>query len=60
MKEATFKADPENAGRTLREYALADPGFTAGKALRGDKRFLYASFEVPEGFLSVAVLPAVE
>jgi phosphopantetheinyl transferase len=60
VKEATFKADPENAGKTLRDYALADPGYVAGKARRGDRVFLYTSFEVPEGFLSVAVLPAVE
>jgi len=60
VKEATFKADPENAGKTLRDYGLADPGFVAGKARRGDRVFYYASFEVPDGFLSVAVLPAVE
>jgi phosphopantetheinyl transferase len=60
VKEAIFKADPENAGRTLRDYALADPGFVAGRARRGQRTFLYASFEVPRGFLSVAVLPAVE
>lgn len=60
VKEATFKADPENPGRTLRDYGLADPGFIAGKARRGERVFYYASFEVPDGFLSVAVLPAVE
>jgi len=60
VKEATFKADPENAGKTLRDYALADPGYIAGKARRGERDFLYASYEVPEGFLSVAVLPAVQ
>lgn len=60
VKEAIFKADPENAGKTLKDFALADPGFTAGKARRGARLFYYASFEVPEGFLSVAVLPAVE
>ncbi len=60
VKEATFKADPENAGKTLRDYGLADPGFVAGKARRGDRVFYYTSFPVPDGFLSVAVLPAVE
>jgi 4'-phosphopantetheinyl transferase EntD len=60
VKEATFKADPQNPGKTLRDYGLADPGFIAGKARRGDRVFYYASFEVPEGFLSVAVLPSVE
>jgi phosphopantetheinyl transferase len=60
VKEALFKADPENAGRTLKEYALADPGFKAGRARRGERTFHYASFEFPTGFLSVAVLPAVE
>jgi hypothetical protein len=60
VKESTFKADPENKGRTLREYGMADPGFVAGKARRGDRVFYYTSFEVPNGFLSVAVLPRVE
>ncbi len=58
-KEAIFKADPENKGRTLKEYGMADPGFVAGKARRGERVFYYASFEVSGGFLSVAVLPAV-
>jgi 4'-phosphopantetheinyl transferase EntD len=60
VKEATFKADPDNAGKTLKDFGLADPGFIAGKARRGERVFYYASFEVPSGFLSVAVLPAVE
>lgn len=60
VKEALFKADPENSGKTVKDYALADPGFVAGRARRGVRLFHYASFEVPEGFLSVAVLPAVE
>ncbi len=60
VKEATFKADPDNAGKTLKDVGLADPGFMAGKARRGARVFYYASFEVPGGFLSVAVLPAVE
>ena len=60
VKEAIFKADPENQGRTLKEYALADPGFVAGRARRGPRLFHYASFEVPKGFLSIAVLPVVE
>jgi hypothetical protein len=60
VKEATFKADPENQGRTLKDYGLADPGFVAGKARRGERVFYYTSFEVPDGFLSVAVLTAVE
>ena len=60
VKEATFKSDPDNAGKTLRDYGLADPGCVAGKARRGERVFYYASFEVPGGFLSVAVLPAVE
>ncbi len=59
VKEAIFKADPGNQGKTLKDYALADPGFVAGRARRGDRLFHYASFEVPQGFLSVAVLPAV-
>jgi phosphopantetheinyl transferase (holo-ACP synthase) len=60
VKEAIFKADPDNAGKTLKDYALADPGFVAGRARRADRLFNYVSFEVPDGFLSVAVLPAVE
>jgi hypothetical protein len=59
VKEAIFKADAENQGKTLKDYALADPGFVAGRARRGDRLFHYASFEVPQGFLSVAVLPGV-
>jgi 4'-phosphopantetheinyl transferase EntD len=60
VKEAAFKADPQNQGRTLKDYGMADPGYVAGKARRGERVFYYASFEVPGGFLSVAVLPAVE
>lgn len=60
VKEAIFKADVENKGRLLKDYALADPGFVAGRARRGSLLFNYASFEVPQGFLSVAVLPVVE
>jgi 4'-phosphopantetheinyl transferase EntD len=60
VKEATFKADPENAQASLREYGLADPGYAAGKARRGPRIFYYAAFEVPRGFLSVAVLPPKE
>jgi 4'-phosphopantetheinyl transferase EntD len=60
VKEALFKADPGNQGKTLKDYALADPGFVAGRARRAERLFHYASFEVPQGFLSVAVLPAVE
>jgi len=60
VKEALFKADPENQGKTLKDYALADPGFVAGRARRGERLFHYASFEVPQGFVSVAVLPSVE
>jgi len=60
VKEALFKSDPENRDHTLKDYALADPGFVAGRARRGDRLFHYASFEVPQGFLSVAVLPSVQ
>jgi phosphopantetheinyl transferase (holo-ACP synthase) len=60
VKEAAFKADPQNQWRTLKDYGMADPGYVAGKARRGERVFYYASFEVPGGFLSVAVLPAVE
>jgi len=60
VKEALFKSDPENRDHTLKDYALADPGFVAGRARRGPRLFHYASFEVAHGFLSVAVLPAVE
>lgn len=60
VKEATFKADPQNAQSSLREYGLADPGYAAGKARRGSQIFHYAAFEVPQGFLSVAVLPPIE
>lgn len=60
VKEAIFKADPENKGKLLKDYALADPGFQAGRARRAERLFHYVSFEFPNGFLSVAVHPKVE
>jgi 4'-phosphopantetheinyl transferase EntD len=57
MKEAAFKCDPANRGRTLREYVLADPASqdadiisaSAGKAIR------VASRRYSAGYLSIAV-----
>lgn len=58
VKEALFKADPNNAHRVLADYRLLDPLLNRGRAILisgGDTRFSYASFRVPGGYLSAAV-----
>lgn len=58
VKEALFKADPENARRCLGDFALADPAALAGRArVSGDSRrvFRYATTEFAGGALSVAI-----
>lgn len=57
-KEALFKADPDNAGRVLTNYRLEDPSREIGRAFAFDNVLEYASFPIPEGMLSVAILPA--
>ena len=59
VKEAIFKADPENNEKILGDYALEDPSQWRGTAYsRRSKllRFHYSSIEVDDGFLSIAVL----
>jgi phosphopantetheinyl transferase (holo-ACP synthase) len=55
VKEALFKADPDNDGGALADYALHAPGLPAGRARRGRRRFRYATKIVDAGTLSVAV-----
>ena len=57
-KEALFKADGDNAHRTLRDYRFDDPAGSGGGARRAGRRearFRYSSFRVAGGYLSVAV-----
>ena len=58
IKEAVFKADPENGSSVLRDYAVARPESTWGMATRnhGDRvlRFTYVSERLEGGTLSVA------
>jgi phosphopantetheinyl transferase len=59
VKEAIFKADPDNSEKILGEYVLEKPSDWAGSAYRKDRRrlqFHYASIEVDRGFISIAVL----
>jgi hypothetical protein len=58
VKEAIFKADPENDEKILGDYVLENPSEWSGTAyMRGRKglRFHYSSIEVRGGFLSIAV-----
>ncbi len=58
VKEAIFKADPENDEKILGDYVLENPSEWSGTAyMRGRKclRFHYSSIEVAGGFLSIAV-----
>jgi 4'-phosphopantetheinyl transferase EntD len=60
IKEAVFKADPENRKTGLIDYEIEHPGEWTGTAfLRADtdKVFLYSCLQVHEGFLSVGILP---
>lgn len=58
VKEAIFKADPDNALASVRGYVLEDPEAPEGRVCTGSKTFHYRTFEVPGGFLTAAVLPA--
>jgi 4'-phosphopantetheinyl transferase EntD len=57
VKEALYKADPENRGRVLKDYRLPEPARKSGHAVlsAGNGQFRYASFPVLGGFLSVTV-----
>ena len=59
IKEALFKADPENGGKTLMNYSLLDPpSFDGMGRARDGKEFRYACVRFDGGFLSAAILPA--
>lgn len=57
IKEAVYKADPENRDRVLADYGLPEPARACGRAAAGcgGGQFRYASFAVPSGCLAVAV-----
>lgn len=58
VKEALFKAFPDNRDCVLLDFVLADAGADCGTATAPDGRtLLYASAEVRRGCLSVAVTP---
>ena len=56
VKEALFKATPDNADATLLDYEVADPDALAGTATdRAGRRFRYASASFRQGWLTIAV-----
>lgn len=56
VKEALFKADVDNAERTMRDYRLCDPAATAGFARTPDSApQRYATRRTDAGVLTVAV-----
>lgn len=59
IKEALYKATPDNQACLLVDFELADPTAAAGDALgpRGEA-LRYAAVDVPAGHLAVAVCPA--
>jgi phosphopantetheinyl transferase len=62
LKEALFKADPENKGRVLRNYRLRNPLADQGVAEGPDADwiFRYVSVAFESGFLSVAARARTE
>ncbi len=64
IKEALFKADPENHTTMLGDYALRDPGASRGRAIltqRGRHLALhYIVIRLSAGWLSVATAHAEE
>ncbi|MFX4293304.1 4'-phosphopantetheinyl transferase superfamily protein [Streptomyces bohaiensis] len=61
VKEALYKADPDNARTRLRDYALDDPGARAGTArtVRAPTRDLpYLTLDLSRGCFSVAATPS--
>jgi len=55
VKEALFKADPDNAGRLLTHYRLENPSSQVGRAFALENVLEYASLAIPNGMLSVAI-----
>ncbi len=56
VKEAAFKADPGNALTSLRAYRIEDPDALSGAIPLGERAIRYRTFELPGGYLSVALL----
>lgn len=59
IKEAVFKADPENHARMPYEYKVMEPSARAGNAFHpahGTRAIRYLSIEMERGFLTLAVL----
>jgi hypothetical protein len=59
VKEAIFKADPDNNEKILGDYILENPSEWSGSAYpRGREfvRFRYSSVQIDDGFLSIAIL----
>ena len=59
VKEAIFKADPENDEKILGDYVLENPSQWDGSAYPKDRKFLrfyYSSIQIDEGFLSIALV----
>lgn len=57
IKEAVFKADPDNNDYRVSNYELRNPSAHAGWAFRADcnKRFYYISLSLIEGSLAIAL-----
>jgi len=59
VKEALFKATPDNAGGTLLDYEVAESHALGGTATdRAGRRFRYASGRLRQGWLTIAVCRA--
>jgi len=59
VKEAIFKADPDNGKKILGDYVLENPSQWDGSAYPKDRMFLrfhYSSIQLDEGFLSIALV----
>jgi hypothetical protein len=56
VKEALFKATPDNGGAMLLDYEVADANALAGTARdRAGRRFRYTSAPLRQGWLTIAV-----
>jgi 4'-phosphopantetheinyl transferase EntD len=56
IKEAVFKADPNNAFTSVRAYRVEDLDALSGSIAFGKKSVLYRTFELPGGYLTFALL----
>ena len=56
IKEALFKANPENAGKTLADHEIAQPGESSGDARTRDGRLMqYACWSKSRTCIALAV-----